>query len=493
MSPFNADQQFPTFKRFAAAWPPRRVARTILAPGRWTLRVIKKTYKYTLGLLLVLVLAHIIATLILGRLLKEDIAALKAKGEPISAADLAAPKIPDSENGAVLYAKAFELMSTPQAEKDQDVLNHFLTRTDREKDPSLWTKAGAAMPRCREILRLAEEASSRPKCRFPVKWENGGSAGFPHLAKFRSMTQMARAGAMLNAKNGRMEDAIKSVKLGFGICESLKDEPVLISYLVRVTVTAIAAGSVEDILEYGSVSESQAKHLFDGLASIKLGPDAANAIRTERPMGLWAFDQVRTAKVSLYEMMGFGTTGNETMETRLSAAALRLRPVLYADERCYLRRMDRTVHNMGMPYREQSRRGLDKVFDENFPRYAYLTAVLNPTFRRVRAAGDRIDTSIAGVRTLLALAAYKDRFGSYPSSLADLESRLGWKLPDDEFSGKPLVYRQQGKGFILYSIGENLKDDGAKPRPPGSSYSDGYEYDGPNGQRFADIVWQMDH
>jgi len=32
---------------------------------------------------------------------------------------------------------------------------------------------------------------------------------------------------------------------------------------------------------------------------------------------------------------------------------------------------------------------------------------------------------------------YKDRFGSYPASLKDLKSRLGWKIPDDPFSGKP--------------------------------------------------------
>ena len=77
--------------------------------------------------------------------------------------------------------------------------------------------------------------------------------------------------------------------------------------------------------------------------------------------------------------------------------------------------------------------------------------------------------------------AYKDRFGAYPKSLDELRSKLGWKLQTDPFSGKDFVYRRQGKGFLLYSIGENLKDDGGlDPRRGNVKRED------------ADIVWRME-
>jgi hypothetical protein len=33
----------------------------------------------------------------------------------------------------------------------------------------------------------------------------------------------------------------------------------------------------------------------------------------------------------------------------------------------------------------------------------------------------------------------------------------------DPFDGQPLRYRNQGTGYVLYSIGPDLKDDGGKP------------------------------
>lgn len=62
-----------------------------------------------------------------------------------------------------------------------------------------------------------------------------------------------------------------------------------------------------------------------------------------------------------------------------------------------------------------------------------------------------------------ALAAYKAEKGLYPAKLEDLAPAYNIKtIPPDAFSGKPLSYRLQGSGYILYSVGENQKDDGGK-------------------------------
>jgi len=38
------------------------------------------------------------------------------------------------------------------------------------------------------------------------------------------------------------------------------------------------------------------------------------------------------------------------------------------------------------------------------------------------------------------------------------------ELPLDHFAGKPPIYHRKGNGYILYSIGQNLKDDGGRAR-----------------------------
>jgi hypothetical protein len=62
----------------------------------------------------------------------------------------------------------------------------------------------------------------------------------------------------------------------------------------------------------------------------------------------------------------------------------------------------------------------------------------------------------------LALAIYKADNGRYPQSLAELEPAYVKKVPKDIFGGKDLIYSVDENGFLLYSIGRDLKDDGGK-------------------------------
>ena len=104
---------------------------------------------------------------------------------------------------------------------------------------------------------------------------------------------------------------------------------------------------------------------------------------------------------------------------------------------------------------------------------------------------------IQASRIILGLQAYKDRYGYYPANLNALKSQLGWEVPTDPFTGKDFIYRPQGNGFLLYGVGENLKDDGAKKYPrtmtDPSDVRHGHIYRTPDGQHSDDMIWEMDH
>ncbi|MHB8897137.1 MAG: CPBP family intramembrane glutamic endopeptidase [Thermoguttaceae bacterium] len=61
-----------------------------------------------------------------------------------------------------------------------------------------------------------------------------------------------------------------------------------------------------------------------------------------------------------------------------------------------------------------------------------------------------------------ALAVYRDRHGVYPEKLADLTPTDVARIPEDFFSGSGLRYRRDGDGYLLYSVGQNGKSDGAR-------------------------------
>jgi len=72
----------------------------------------------------------------------------------------------------------------------------------------------------------------------------------------------------------------------------------------------------------------------------------------------------------------------------------------------------------------------------------------------------------------IALKRYQLRPRTYPAQLSDLTPEFAATVPIDSVDGKPLRYRLNPDGtFILYSIGEDEKDDGGDPSPAPPSKS----------------------
>jgi hypothetical protein len=102
----------------------------------------------------------------------------------------------------------------------------------------------------------------------------------------------------------------------------------------------------------------------------------------------------------------------------------------------------------------------------------YLVAMTNPprATRGIQDAADRTEQRNRNLLIAFALAIHYREHGNYPKQLADLAPKYLPKIPDDLFSGKPLIYRPTKTGYLLYSIGPNGVDDqgrGQDDDPPG--------------------------
>ncbi|HLW64825.1 MAG TPA: hypothetical protein VKS79_05850, partial [Gemmataceae bacterium] len=99
-----------------------------------------------------------------------------------------------------------------------------------------------------------------------------------------------------------------------------------------------------------------------------------------------------------------------------------------------------------------------------------LVALLLPAFDKLETAAERNEQECRNLRLAFALAAYQRDHGRYPEALAELAPKYLDAVPDDIFSGKPLIYKPDAKGYLLYSVGANGKDDGGQSfgdDPPG--------------------------
>jgi hypothetical protein len=91
-----------------------------------------------------------------------------------------------------------------------------------------------------------------------------------------------------------------------------------------------------------------------------------------------------------------------------------------------------------------------------------LVGTLLPAFNKLVDAADRLEQTHRNLRLAFILAAYHAEHRRYPETLAELAPKYIDKIPDDLFSGKPLIYRLEDDGYLLYSVGVNGIDDGGQ-------------------------------
>jgi hypothetical protein len=93
---------------------------------------------------------------------------------------------------------------------------------------------------------------------------------------------------------------------------------------------------------------------------------------------------------------------------------------------------------------------------------AVLLGLMAPAVQKMVDAVDRAEQTARHGVLAFALAAYHADHKRYPASLVDLSPKYLKQVPDDLFSGKPLVYQPTDDGFLLYSVGVNGADDGGR-------------------------------
>jgi hypothetical protein len=99
-----------------------------------------------------------------------------------------------------------------------------------------------------------------------------------------------------------------------------------------------------------------------------------------------------------------------------------------------------------------------------------LIGLLVPAFDKLPQWNDRAEQTQRNLHVAFALAAYKQEHGRYPAKLEALGPKYLAQIPGDLFSGKPLIYRPTEKGYLLYSVGVNGKDEQGRSDeddPPG--------------------------
>jgi hypothetical protein len=107
--------------------------------------------------------------------------------------------------------------------------------------------------------------------------------------------------------------------------------------------------------------------------------------------------------------------------------------------------------------------GVMQVLHDHVRQNAFLDAI-GPVYFRAMEIAWRARTELDAVVTLLAALRYEADRGEFAESLEELVA-AGYleRIPRDNYSSGPLIYRRTQDGFLLYSCGLDFDDDGGTP------------------------------
>jgi hypothetical protein len=332
-------------------------------------------------------------------------------------------------------------------------------------------------------LRLA---SGRPKSRYPVNYEieNIWAIQLPHLRRIKGTCQRLQLKACAELASGQSEKALEDLKLLFYLADSLRTDPFLISYLVRLAGVQLAVQPIWEGLAEHRWSEAQLQELETRLQQYNFIVDMKSSLNEERAAAIWTVEMIRQKGPWYLNAIGSPDSTpppGESMMGKFLGAVLIPQGWYYQEELNYCRGfnaelatgLDITKNQISPAQLKADFQAFEQMMAASgFAGTALggvfghkiMARMLLPALNRVLLKTAAAQTTVKQAAIACALERYRLASGHFPEELDALVPQFISKIPNDLLTGGPYTYRRTDDGrFVLYSVGWDEKDDGGVP------------------------------
>ncbi len=306
-------------------------------------------------------------------------------------------------------------------------------------------------------------------------------ASLSNVQKLRQVADALAMRAMLKVDEAKYDSASKDLIAIHRLARIAARAESALELLLACSLEAEAYRGGLHLIERMNPNSPGARRHVDDLRKLTQLPNVATCLKTTERLEF--LDQIQWA--SKYGMHTLGDFGAAPPESEISEtiqkvdwpAVFRLVSKAFDRMEQIFSVKDRTLRSAQWEEFRKKLKELDfdldddaeagkirMVISENVARL--LMKLLIPEYYRVQNARDRTVQYQRNLQLAFALAAYRADHGKYPAQLADLAPKYLDKIPNDYFTDKPLVYKPNATGYLLYSVGENGRDDG------GATFSD---------------------
>lgn len=399
--------------------------------------------------------------------LKQERALARAAGLPLHVSELQKRLPPSAENAALEWQRLGELLRRkPLPRKDSDLIARFGRAHEPAAKIAAVRRALAARPDLRERIRVA---ARKPHCVFPRDWSAGVDTRFPEFPTMRQAARWLRAESAIMALDGNPGAAVALQASGYRIARQAASDPTVIAYLAGASIVAITDTGFEAILVQGGHDPTVVRRVRQAVLTERQPLSLRHGMSGEGAVVSSALDGMRHGKPHASTVPNAGDQTRQFPEgsavSRLSAEEQRLWSC-YVDavEADYWKNLRAAIPavELGGPEQRAQLWSIERTLKPSPRAVALYSALILPvTFQ----AGETRIRSMARAAALVTAAdvlLYRDRYSRFPERL----SEVGVDLPPDPWTGRPLGYRREPGGFVVYCVGTQGRYTGGSPDKP---------------------------
>jgi hypothetical protein len=382
-------------------------------------------------------------------------------------------QVPPAEDAALICAEAFALpvfgdsfQLSSKLPQREDLPPRGQKLTGEAKD-----KLAAVLAESRAALDVLHSIPPAARSRYPIDLKQGALTLLPHLGKSKGAINLLGAEALLYSANGQPDNAVQSLEAAGRVTESLGEEPLLISHLVRIAEWAIIISRVERILNETALSDAQLAQLQKALAPAERPASLARVLAGERAFGLSIFiDQ--NAQRQMFSSAATGTTMSvQNLSMSAGLTLLKVTGLFQKDKAFFLDVMSTNVAAAELDYSERLKRGQQAASLAASSHFCIFSRMLLPALSKVFLRDAEHIARLRVAQTAVAIERYCLAHGNaLPASLDQLVPNcLDYPLLDP-IDDQPLRFKKTNRSYVVYSIGVDGNDDGGlEPNPKQSS------------------------
>ncbi|HOW69415.1 MAG TPA: hypothetical protein PKY77_02340 [Phycisphaerae bacterium] len=389
------------------------------------------------------------------RQLRAEITRIRDAGEPLVFKDLEAgsPRLEEDQDAGWYYNAALALVHPKGIIEALEPYWAAATRPASQPSAEQHGHARRILERNRLALEMFDRGAALPFGRFSLDMQYGMGPSIERLTVVRSAFKLLSLRTREAVGRGRADQAVESVISSFAALRVFRPQPAVIVHISGVTCRSLLLTDAQAVLNLAQLPEESLARLQRVVQDSWLDNEVERMVLADRVYGIAG---MRSDLLGLVDEQAAARLAEESTAPSMPGGSW-LNPIPRQLALGYLKDMDRLLQASRKPWPEI-------VAAMNQPDLARSTLgrLLVPSITRSVVLTGRSLAQVRCTAVAIMIRRHLITHGKLPDTLAELVPAHTDPLPADPFTGKSLIYKREAGGYVVYSVDDDLRDDGGR-------------------------------